>query len=75
MRILIAFVFAGSVLFTACEKEAPLRPMNETGSVMEYRGDEIEDGSTTTEGGGGITDGGHGSDYDNSSKNKKNKNN
>lgn len=74
MKLIILSVFAGSMFLTSCEKEAPLVNMNEAGSVMELRGDEL-DGSTDPGDGNGITDGGHDSDYDNSGKGKKNKTN
>jgi len=73
IKLLIAFMFAGAMFLTSCEKEAPIGKLDETGMPMEYRGDEIDGGSTDTGDGSGITDGGHDSDYDNSGKSKKTK--
>lgn len=57
--------------FASCEKQY-MGPVDELGRPLDQKGGEDEN-SSVNEGGGGITDGGYGSDYDNSSKeNKKN---
>ncbi len=71
-KSLYSLVLVSSLVFLgACSKEY-MGPLDETGSPVHTKAAST-DGPTITTGGdsGGITDGGHDSDYDTTNKNKR----